>query len=302
MYDIIGDVHGYAEPLKELLKKLRYNKSGGVWQHPTRRVIFVGDYIDRGPAIRETLQIVKSMVDTGNAIALMGNHEFNALGYHTPDGKGDYLRKHSEPKTKQHFETLKQFSAYSGEWELYLKWFYQLPLFIELPGMRAVHACWDEEDIQWLKENNYSTMNEQLLLQAHERSTKPFKIIEDILKGKEVDVPVEWFDKDGNPRMRNRIKWWKDPVSERITNKELLFNCPDQLKDEFADDKFQIIVYPREAPPVFVGHYWLEDELPVVQSHNVACLDYSIAKKGKLVAYRWDGEQELNSIKLVSVG
>ena len=78
MYDIIGDIHGHAEPLKRLLRKMGYQEADGVWQHSSRKVIFVGDYIDRGPAIRETLQIVKSMTDSGHAIALMGNHEYNA--------------------------------------------------------------------------------------------------------------------------------------------------------------------------------------------------------------------------------
>ncbi len=74
MYDIIGDIHGHAEALKELLIKLAYQSIRGVWQHPERKVIFVGDYIDRGPAIRETLQIVRTMADNEKAIALMGNH------------------------------------------------------------------------------------------------------------------------------------------------------------------------------------------------------------------------------------
>ncbi len=78
MYDIIGDIHGHAEALKALLFKLGYNASGGVWQHPNRKVIFVGDYIDRGPAIRETLQIVRAMSENEKATALMGNHEYNA--------------------------------------------------------------------------------------------------------------------------------------------------------------------------------------------------------------------------------
>ena len=44
---------------------------------------FVGDYIDRGPKIKETLAIVKSMVDNDSGYALLGNHEYNALCYHT---------------------------------------------------------------------------------------------------------------------------------------------------------------------------------------------------------------------------
>ena len=78
MIDLIGDIHGHADKLEELLLKLGYAKNNGAYSHPHRKVLFVGDYIDRGPKIRETLEIVKSMVDSENAIALMGNHEYNA--------------------------------------------------------------------------------------------------------------------------------------------------------------------------------------------------------------------------------
>jgi hypothetical protein len=52
--------------------------------------------------------------------------------------------------------------------------------------------------------------------------------------------------------------------------------------------------------PVFVGHYWLTGE-PVLPASNVACVDYSVAREGLLVAYRWDGESDLNEDKFVTV-
>jgi hypothetical protein len=65
--------------------------------------------------------------------------------------------------------------------------------------------------------------------------------------------------------------------------------------------------YPREwkghpyfGPPVLFGHYWFTGP-PQVISTQFACLDYSVAKGGPLVAYRFDGEQELSSQKMVWV-
>lgn len=57
MIDFIGDIHGHADQLEELLLKLGYSKPNEfyVHTHPERKVLFVGDYIDRGPKIRETL-------------------------------------------------------------------------------------------------------------------------------------------------------------------------------------------------------------------------------------------------------
>ena len=53
--------------------------------------------------------------------------------------------------------------------------------------------------------------------------------------------------------------------------------------------------------PLFIGHYWLTGT-PRLLSDSVACLDYSVAKGGKLVAYRWDGESTLENSKLHWIG
>lgn len=301
MYDIIGDIHGHAEALKKLLHKMDYKEIDHVWQHSTRKVVFVGDYIDRGPAIRETLQIVRRMVEHDKAIALMGNHEFNALAYSYELEEGTYLRSHIEKHNRQHSETLQQFANYPDEWEDYLNWFYTLPLFLEQDGIRAVHACWDDEHMQWLNTHGHQTLNEELLIKSHQWGTKEYEVIEDILKGKEIDIPEEfaWPDKDGNTRVKNRIRWWVDPAG--VTHGSFLFDCPEPLHSKLVESAPRINIYPADAPPVFIGHYWLNDSKPFIQSHNVICLDYSIAKNGALVAYRWSGEEEIDNKHFVSV-
>ena len=96
MIDFIGDIHGHADELKALLKKLGYTLKNGAYKHPERKVLFIGDYIDRGPKIKETLQIVRAMVENDNAIALMGNHEYNAICFHYKETEARQLRKHSK--------------------------------------------------------------------------------------------------------------------------------------------------------------------------------------------------------------
>ncbi len=88
MYDIIGDVHGYAVKLKKLLLEMGYQKTNGSYSHPARKAIFVGDFINRGPEIRKTIRIIKAMVESGNADAILGNHELNAIIYHLKDKEG----------------------------------------------------------------------------------------------------------------------------------------------------------------------------------------------------------------------
>jgi hypothetical protein len=55
------------------------------------------------------------------------------------------------------------------------------------------------------------------------------------------------------------------------------------------------------GPPVFFGHYW-RTGLPEILSRKYACVDYSAGKDGPLVAYRWEGEGELQNNHFVSVG
>ena len=299
MYDLIGDIHGHHATLVRLLIQLGYTQQDAVWQHPSRKVIFVGDYIDRGPQIKETLDLVKGMTDAGQAIALMGNHEYNAVAYATPDGKGDYLRKHNATHNKQHSATLEQFNNFPGEWQAYLQWFKTLPLFFDGGNIRAVHACWDDAHISWLKENDHYTLSNDLLVAAHHRGSKANEVIEETLKGKELNIPAEfvWYDKDGHARTANRIKWWVQ--NSGATYGQLLFSCPPQITDDPTPANLQINIYPADAPPVFIGHYWLDELQPSIQSSNVVCLDYSIAKDGYLVAYRWSGEQEANQENFV---
>lgn len=81
-FDIIGDVHGCADELELLLQKLGYEQEGYNWRHPQgRRVIFVGDLVDRGPRVMDVLQIAMTMAETGNALCVPGNHDVKFLQY-----------------------------------------------------------------------------------------------------------------------------------------------------------------------------------------------------------------------------
>ncbi|MGW3996172.1 polynucleotide kinase-phosphatase [Amycolatopsis sp. NPDC004772] len=71
-FDVIGDVHGCAAELEELLAELGY--ADGV--HPDgRTAVFVGDLVDRGPDTPGVLRRVMAMAASGNALVVCGNHE-----------------------------------------------------------------------------------------------------------------------------------------------------------------------------------------------------------------------------------
>lgn len=79
-FDIIGDVHGCADELETLLDKLGYavswdGKNVTVTPPEGRRVVFVGDLVDRGPRSPDALRIAKHMTDAGTGIVVVGNHD-----------------------------------------------------------------------------------------------------------------------------------------------------------------------------------------------------------------------------------
>ncbi len=75
-FDIIGDVHGCHDELAALLTRLGYSLSDAAWSHPEgRRVIFLGDLVDRGPDSPGVLRLVMDMVGSGTALCVQGNHD-----------------------------------------------------------------------------------------------------------------------------------------------------------------------------------------------------------------------------------
>lgn len=294
MYDIIGDIHGHADELKALLNKLGYTESKGTYSCPGRKVIFVGDYIDRGPKIKETLQIVRSMVENDQAIALMGNHEYNALCFHYPDKSGGHLRKHSIKNIVQHYATLEAFKHEHRLYDDYLNWFLTLPLFFEQDNFRVVHACWDLQHIAYLQQTlDNNRLTRELIYEASQKGSTLYHAVEDTLKGKEINLPngQKVPDKEGFLRNELRIKWWEDPTVH--TYRTIAFPENPHLPEEIIDiEQLQTIhYYPPDEKKVFFGHYWLTGE-PEMCRDNICCLDYSVAKGGKLMAGRINGEED----------
>ncbi|MEM9840871.1 MAG: polynucleotide kinase-phosphatase [Pseudomonadota bacterium] len=84
-FDIIGDIHGCAGELEALLQKLGYglafegdpgHRSYRVTPPPGRKVIFLGYLVDRGPRSPDVIRLAKSMVEAGDALCVLGNHEY----------------------------------------------------------------------------------------------------------------------------------------------------------------------------------------------------------------------------------
>ena len=88
-FDIIGDVHGCCDELEALLQQLGYVPTSldtdSLWGnrnyiHPQgRKAVFVGDLVDRGPRILDTVRLVRNMVHGGSALCVPGNHDMKLM-------------------------------------------------------------------------------------------------------------------------------------------------------------------------------------------------------------------------------
>lgn len=321
--DFIGDIHGHASELRALLKKLGYVESAGAFRYPSggRSVVFLGDYIDRGSEVREAVNLVRAMRDAGSAVALMGNHEFNALSFWQLNGlggrpikaiRGGYLREHTFNKVAIHAKTVDSYKGRQAEFAEMLDFLKTLPFYIEAETFRAQHACFDKKcaeelnaaGIRSFADGNFDELIARANDQFSEYEDSLFHPIDIFLKGPELKLPdgVTFRDGEGVLRKRTRLRWWLNPKG--ATLREISFQPGVDLPAcEVAPEICNNGFYGEEERPVFFGHYWLTG-LPELIRSNVCCLDYSVAGyrgDGRLVAYRFDGEQALDANKFVWV-
>lgn len=303
-YDIIGDIHGHATELKSLLLNLGYQRSGYGFRHTERQIIFVGDFIDRGPEIAEVIQIARATVEDGYGHAVMGNHEFNAIAFHTrKPGSNEFFRAHSDKNQHQHQATLNQLS--SLEMQNALAWFKTLPVALELDGVRVVHAAWQPQEIAEIqcRLKDLGQFTTDFLRSALDRTNPLYQAVENVLKGPEIPLPdgKYFLDADGHKQFNMRVRWYVN--AKGMTLREYAIKAGEGLPDDPVPEKHtrEISAYSTSEPPVFVGHYWLQGT-PTPFAPNVACVDYSVAKNGKLCAYQWrPGETALLADRYVWV-
>lgn len=290
-YDIIGDIHGHADKLEGLLLKLGYTCTDDVYHQDGHKLIFVGDLIDGGTQNIRTIQTVRNIVKYGQGIAVMGNHEYNAICFHTQiPGTNEYLREQTPGRLKQHRAFLDELPLGSDETMEVIEWFKTLPLFLQIDGFRVIHACWCDNSIDrirpYLNEDN-TIKNDGIVdfVTSHDDFNNSVEIL---LKGKEVKLPegMSYDDKYGSERYHIRAKWWG---KKKRSFRDIAFGYTDQVINQLPEDQ-----YPGEtdiprynaSEPVFFGHYW-QTGAPVLQKPNICCVDYSAGKGGPLMSYRF---------------
>lgn len=303
MYDIIGDIHGHADLLEKLLEKLGYSLSNGVYTHPERKAVFVGDIINRGPGIRKSVRIVRSMVDAGFAYAVLGNHELNAILYATIDKSGKSLRKRLPRYKLPLMGTLESYEKYPEEWKETVKWLRHLPFFLELDGLRVAHGAWIDQYVETI--THFLDGEKKLkkhFLKAYLDSDELSEAVNGMVKGLEFQLPKDLClrDNDGLMVRKYRIEWWNSAADK--TFNQVAFGNRFSLPEYSIPKELVPSVKPYvvDEKPVIFGHYGLVNG-PYLVAPNLCCIDCGVSRSGILMAYRWCGEHFLTEDHFVKV-
>ena len=309
--DVIPDVHGQAVKLEAALVALGYRERDGAWRHddPGRTALFLGDLIDgkpdHAPEEARTLGIVRAMVEAGSAMCLMGNHELNAIHFHTAGPDGAPLRPHCQKNRDQHAAFLAEHPLGSDAAREAIAWMETLPVAIEVHGLRAAHACWSERDIGVLRTagtvrevpgGTAIHLSREALHAAAVKDSDLYRATETVLKSPEAELPAGASFRDGRDDVRTavRLAWWRESAR---TYREVAESVPpaqwSAIPDTTLPSEAMTTIYPPDAPPVVFGHYWMTwpDDLTLAPSdgrppvENALCLDFSAGKDGPLVTY-----------------
>jgi hypothetical protein len=254
------------------------------------------------------------MVELGSARIVMGNHEFNAISYATPNPEtpGEFMRPHSDKNRRQHKAFVDQVQCRAGLYAESIEWLKTMPLYLDLDGLRVVHACWSDVAIRAVEDRTEpgSPMSSEFVQRANQKGSPEYQAIEVLLKGPELSLTkygqVGFKDKDGTIRHEARIRWWDsaaktlDELAEIPPNSETVDGTPfSPLPDQECMDESQYSYL--SSTPVLYGHYWRRWEPKERRdwTRTTACVDFSAVKGGPLVAYQWDGEPRISPCKFV---
>lgn len=150
-----------------------------------------------------------------------------------------------------------------------MNWFLTLPLFLDLPDLRVVHACWHAAALDFLRP--YLTADDCMTLETLILATREpdddaekdtpemtaFKAVEAVLKGVEAPLPAPYTfnDKDGHERDRVRIRWWDNDATD--FRRAAMLPLDERAAFPEAPVPPHALIGHDGGKPVFVGHYWL---------------------------------------------
>lgn len=322
--DIVGDIHGEFDALCALLAHLGYDEQG---DHPEgRRLVFVGDFCDRGPDSPAVFALAKRLITSGKAVAVLGNHEINLLRHDPKDGSGWFFAEREQRDQDKYAPFARPTDAARSE---ILDWLLTLPVALEREDLRVVHAAWLDEAINAARQLPMGSVRQaydawEQLAQHKAQSTDLGQRMQSEMRAwglgleERSDKPPflhAQAEHESNKQMLNPLKVLTSGV-ERKGREPFFAGGKWRFVERVGwwDEYAQLI-------PVVVGHYWrrvnpvdraevgkgdpdlFEAIHPLLwhgQHGNVFCVDFSVGgrwaerKKGsaegkdyKLAALRW---------------
>ncbi len=298
--DIIGDIHGEYEALKSLTALLGYDADG--LHTDGRRLVFVGDFCDRGPDSPAVLAWVERLVRAGRAHAVLGNHELNLLRGDPKDGSGWYFDSRSERDDPKYAPYARCDEVERSRIHAFLD---SLPIALERADLRVVHAAWISESVEALRDEPVGSL--VAVFREQERALEATAEFMDLAQRMQEEQRVHAADlanPDSAPHFMaaladySVLKQMTNPLKVLTSGVEQVSGTPFYSGGSwrFAERAKWWDAY-NERIPVVIGHYWrrantverkvpgkgdedLFDSIDPFAWHgyrkNVFCVDFSV--------------------------
>lgn len=256
--DIVGDIHGELGALRDLLAAAGYDAAGC---HPEgRKLVFVGDLVDRGPDSPGVVDLVRELMAAGRAVAILGNHELNLLRNERKHGNDWFWNERSERDAR--FTPCAQVTRDDERRDM-LDFFASLPLMLSRPDLRVTHAAWHAPSVQHLSTLAPGGFPGELFQQFDDAAEARLQVEGWLVRAKAekarwnihdpaLDMPMleALAHRDECRQMANPIRVVTSGIERKATRPffasgEWRFAERVRWWDEYADDT-----------PVVVGHYW----------------------------------------------
>jgi hypothetical protein len=286
--DIIGDIHGELTALENLLRKLGYDDRGR--HREGRRLVFVGDLVDRGPDSPGVLRTVIPMIESGNAQCVVGNHELNALRddpkqYRSGEGwwygreEPAYDSVVVDPDEKE---------------RVFAPFLRSLPIALERADLRVAHACWHAPSIETVRsrESVIDCFHQEhaalvpILSGLRQTAVEAIKASGYELRDRRnPDRPIPMISELAEFEERNQMGNAAKVVTSGVER------CSEE--PFWASGKWRMVERARwweefDETPVVVGHYWRRYRADQARGHDKGDVDLF----GELAADQWMGRHQ----------
>lgn len=321
--DIVGDVHGEIDALTDLMAELGYDRHG---VHPRgRRLVFIGDLVDRGPESPAVIALVAGLVARGLAQCVLGNHELNLLREARKEGNGWYFADNHDLQSGKFPESR---PAGPADRRAIREFLSGLPLALERSDLRLVHAAWHADSVDAVRASAldvcelYDAANLRAAGLAEDMGLAERARTEERSVGVRYDDPTARWPMLPGVAAREALLQDANPV-------RILTSGLEQLAQQafFASGKWRLVNRSRwwddyrESTPVIMGHYWRWPTVSMLEANsrgepnlfagfanhewlgfggNVFCVDFAVGARyleriagssaqfqGRLAAVRW---------------